>query len=117
MDPRPSETRSNRDRSIVGARAVRMRRGGPLWSPVPVHHRSTFLLFERYCPLRVPSFLVIRLHAAPGASPPALLRLVFGNRGDLALDVLQHGVNLWPGQKARTPRLIRDALCQFLDEP
>src|SRR6266516_5893552 len=55
MGSRPSETRSNSDRSIVGARAVRMRRGGPLWSPVPVHHRSTFLLFERYWPLWPPA--------------------------------------------------------------
>src|SRR5947209_6022879 len=54
MGSRPFETRSNRDRSIVGARAVRMRRGGPLWSPVPVHHRSTFLLFKRYWPLWLP---------------------------------------------------------------
>src|SRR5712691_7128373 len=62
MGSRPSETLSNRDRSIVGARAVRMRRGGPLWSPVPVHHRSTFLLFERYWALVVarPVLLVER---------------------------------------------------------
>src|SRR6266849_8225049 len=55
--------------------------------------------------------------AAPDASPPARFRPVLRNRGDLALDVLQHGVNLWPGQKARTQRLILDALCQFLDDP
>src|SRR5205823_12431937 len=64
MDSRPSETRSNRDRSIVGARAVRMRRGGPLWSPVPVHHRSTFLLFERYWPLWSPVLLCLLYSAA-----------------------------------------------------
>src|SRR6266702_7218767 len=55
--------------------------------------------------------------AAPGASPPVRLRLVWRNRGGLALDVLQHGENLWPGQKARTQRLILDALCQPLDDP
>ena len=29
-----------------------MRWGGPLWSPVPVHHRSTFLLTDGLPPLR-----------------------------------------------------------------
>ena len=53
----------------------------------------------------------------PGASTPARLRLVLRNWGGLALGLLQHGVNLWPGQKARTQRLILDALCQLLDDP
>ncbi len=48
---------------------------------------------------------------------PSLLRLVYQDRGGLALDVLQHGVNLWPSQKAQTQRLILDALCQPPDDP
>src|SRR5260221_13743565 len=55
--------------------------------------------------------------AALGASTPARLRLVFWDRGGLALGVLQHGVNLWPSQKARTQRLIRNVLRQPLDDP
>ena len=54
--------------------------------------------------------------AAPGASTPARLRLVFQDRGDLALDVLQHRLNLWPRQKARPQRLVPDALGQPLDD-
>src|SRR5712691_8072065 len=50
-------------------------------------------------------------------STPTLLRLILRKRGGLALDVLQHGENLWPGQKARTQRLILDALCQPSDDP
>src|SRR5260370_10096929 len=55
--------------------------------------------------------------AAPGASTPARLRLVLRDRGDLALRLLQHGVNLWPDQKPRTQRLILYTLCQLLDHP
>lgn len=55
--------------------------------------------------------------AAPGASTPARLRLVLRNRGGLAFGLLQHGVNLWPRQKARTSRLILDALGQPRDDP
>src|SRR5260221_12985797 len=36
--------------------------------------------------------------------------------GDLALGFLYHLLNLWPRQKARTPRLIPDALHQPLDD-
>lgn len=37
-------------------------------------------------------------------------------RGGKALGVLQHRVNLWPSQKARTQLLIPDALSQPLDD-
>ncbi len=53
----------------------------------------------------------------PGASTPTRLRLVLRNRGGFALGLLQHGLNLWPSQKARTQRLILDALCQPPDDP
>src|SRR5436305_5202750 len=38
------------------------------------------------------------------------------SKGDLALGVLQHLVNQRCSQKARTPRLIRDGLCQPPDD-
>ncbi len=47
----------------------------------------------------------------------ARLRVVVQHRGGLGLRVLQHWLNLWPSQKARTQRLIPDALRQFLDDP
>src|SRR5205823_13383220 len=44
----------------VGLKLVRI--GGPLWSPVPVHHRSTFLLFDGIA------------HKGPHTTPPLPLR-------------------------------------------
>ncbi|HTD18904.1 MAG TPA: hypothetical protein VK667_05165 [Ktedonobacteraceae bacterium] len=58
-----------------------------------------------------------RQSAAPDALTPALLRLVFWDRGGLALGVLHHLLDLRPGQKARSQRLISDALGQPLDDP
>ena len=50
-------------------------------------------------------------------STPARLHVVVRDRVGEALSVLHHWVNLWPGQKARTSRLIPDALGQPLDDP
>src|SRR6266487_967418 len=58
-----------------------------------------------------------RQPAAPEASTPTLLRVVLRHRGGLGLGVLHHWVNLWSGKKARTQRLIPDALRQPLDDP
>jgi len=55
--------------------------------------------------------------AIPGSSTLLLLRVVLRDRGDLALGLLHHLVNLGPSQKARTQCLILDALCQPLDNP
>src|SRR5258708_22679699 len=89
----------------------------------------TDLFFRSLC-----AFFIIELHSrkvihvgvtrvnvksivsrAPGR--PARLRLVLRDRGGLALGVLHHWVNLWPSQKARTQRLILDALGQPPDDP
>jgi hypothetical protein len=54
---------------------------------------------------------------ASDAWTPSRLRLVLPDLGGLALGVLHHGVKLGPSQKARTQRLILDALCQLPDDP
>ena len=53
---------------------------------------------------------------APGASTPTLLLVVCRGLGGLASGVLQHRLNLWPSQKARSQYLILDALRQPLDD-
>src|SRR5258708_13018890 len=52
---------------------------------------------------------------ASGPSTPSRLRVVFGDRVGEVSGVLHHWLDLWPGQKARTQRLILDALRQPLD--
>src|SRR5260370_781878 len=65
----------------------------------------------------LPYPITIRQPAAPDASMPALLLVVFCDLGGLASGVLQHWLNLRPSQKARTQRLIPDPLHQPLDDP
>src|SRR5207244_9143256 len=48
-------------------------------------------------------------------STPARLDVVLRDLVGKALGVLHHLVNLWPRQKARTQRLVPDALCQPVD--
>jgi len=45
------------------------------------------------------------------------LCVVFRDLVDVVTSLLQHRLNLWPSQKARTQRLIPDALRQPLDDP
>src|SRR5216684_1944791 len=60
----------------------------------------------------LPYPITIRQPTAPSASTPALLLVVLRDLGGLALDVLQHRLNLWPSQKACPQRLIPDPLRQ-----
>src|SRR5260370_27661586 len=65
----------------------------------------------------LPYPITIRQPTAPGASTPALLLVVLRDLGGLALDVLQHRLNLWPSQKACPQRLIPHPLRQSLADP
>src|SRR6266566_9294281 len=99
---------------------------GPLWSPV-VHPESGVQdTGSKACVTRGPpgmqeeAVMVSQnvLFALPlMRTRLARLRVVVGYRGGLGLGVLQHRLNLWPSQKARTQRLILDPLRQFLDDP
>src|SRR2546428_2247922 len=57
-----------------------------------------------------------RQPAVPDASRPALLRLVLRDLVGETLGLLQSLLDRWPSQKARTPCLILDALCQPPDD-
>src|SRR6266700_7224404 len=58
-----------------------------------------------------------RQPAGPDASRSALLRLVLRDLGGETVGLLHYLLDRWPSQKARTPCLILDALCQPPDDP